>query len=144
MTVSRNGTFRIFAGMNRWLKILVVCILMLSCRVLAIQASCSNAVSQPGGEIRQDNKSIPQEVKTHDFCLYGSPCEYAPAEHFSPSARLRSSGSRRSTGNIKIFIKSGNVVNIAALQGFIPERSRFVSGTLSPTSHFILLRKFRL
>ena len=130
--------------MTRWLKILVISILILSCRALAVPAHCMLAAQQDSGEIRQDDRSIPQEVKTHDFCLFGTSCEYAPAGQLSPSARLRCGGARRTAGSVKIFIRSGNMINVAALPGFSPEHRRFVSGTLSPTTHFILLRKLRL
>lgn len=130
--------------MKRWLKILVICTLMLSCRALAIPAFCRHAATPATGEIRQDGDPVPQEVKLHDFCLYGACVEYTSAEHFSPSARIRGGGARRTAGSVKTFIKSGSLVNISALPGFIPERSRFVSGILSPASHFILLRKLRL
>jgi len=132
--------------MNRWLKILVVCILMLSCRESVVMDHATRPSKQaiPTGEIKQDKGTSAKDIESRDFCLCAQGCEYAPVEHSSQSARIRGSNVRRTSAGTKVFIKAGSLINISSPSGFVPERSRFVSGLLSTSSHFILLRKFRL
>ena len=98
----------------------------------------------PTGEIKQDDGTSAKDIESRDFCLYAQSGEYAPVEHSSQSARIRGGNIRRTSASTKIFIKSGSLVNLSLPSGFVAERSNFVSGLLSASAHFILLRKFRL
>ena len=132
--------------MKRWLKIVLLFALMVTCRAGGVSAFAAENMPRSAGtgEIRQDDGHSSDEAKVQDFYLCAQGYEYTAPEHSSSSARLRGGGARRSLGSAKLFIKAGSLVNAVNPPGFTLEQSSFASGTLSNSAHFILLRRFRL
>lgn len=132
--------------MKRWLEIFLLFALTLTCRDGGAPAFGAENMRQTTetGEIKQNDGQASDEAKVQDFYLCAQGYEYTAPEHSSSSARLRGGGARRVLGSAKLFIKAGSIVNAVNPPGFTLELSSFVSGTLSSSAHFILLRRFRL
>lgn len=133
--------------MKRWLKILLVLTLVLVCREsagLAYMAVTGTEQACDNGEITEKDSDSRKDTQLQDFLICSQGYEYTPQENLPQTARIRSGGVRRCSGSAKVFVKSRQVINTSNHIGFTPEQSRFVSGTLSAASHFILLRKLRI
>lgn len=143
-----SGWFAIFAGMKRFLEILLL---------LALGFCCAEAVGKGvaplqeeqtacAGEIRETGGASKGDARLQDCCGLGGCYEYSAPGVLPQTARTRSGGGmRRTVTSFKnVFVKDSGLVNAANPIGFVCESSSYTSGTLSADSHFIILRKFRI